>query len=160
MKKDTIKKMVCAASIVGIALFTMGCDDDEHRHARRPHHYPPPPPQHQPRHTPPPKHDGRKPPPKHDDKKPHKRSAVIDMAGEYKATALNDAVTSKGATYSIDIIEDNKELYLILPTGAEYPISVEEGKLSVAGGEISEEAGGNFVYKDKMGGMWLVEKTE
>lgn len=168
MRKDTIRKILCAASILAIAAFTAGCDDgdDNRRHAHR-HNPPPPPPHHRPHHddrahrpAPPPRHDTRRPHRDPNHRPPHERRAFSDMEGEYKATALNNIVAAKGSSYYIDITEDNDALYLTLPNGAEYPITVQGEKMSVGGGEISKQASGNFVYKDKFGGMWLVEKAK
>ena len=82
------------------------------------------------------------------------------MVGEYSAVALNNAATPKGTTVYVDIFEDdNDELYLELPNGSSYPISFNGNSGEVAGGTISKSTG-SFVYKDKKGGMWLVEKVD
>ena len=150
MQKNMVKKILCVSSILAIAAFTAGCDDDssDRRHAHR--------------HNPPPHHRHH-----HHDRDNHRdhhhkprREKCSNLVGEYSATALNDASASKGSTYSVDIFEDESgELYLGLPNGSDYPISFENGAGEVAGGSITEQADGNFVYKDKLGGMWLVEKN-
>jgi len=149
MQKNMVKKILCAVSILAIAAFTAGCDDDssDRRHAHRHHHNPPP--HHRPH------HQDRD----HRHHKPH-REKCSNLVGEYSATALNDASASKGSTYNVDIFEDEGgKLYLGLPDGSDYPISIENGAGEVAGGTITQQADGNFVYKDKLGGMWLVEKN-
>lgn len=177
MLNANVKRIICIGMISMVSLVTAGCDDDgdNHRkkrppqHAHHDHHsdhrydrnrkQPPPPP------PPPPRYKDNV----RDDKRPekhpneHKRPPArrSSMVGVYSALALNDVSVRKGTSYYVDIFEDESgELFLGLPNGKDYQISFDNGVGAVAGGTILEQDNGKFIYTDKKGGSWLIEKRE
>ncbi|MBR3723185.1 MAG: hypothetical protein IKN12_10570 [Selenomonadaceae bacterium] len=174
MTRKTVKKLLAVSMILTVSMFTAGCDDDDDNDRKRPHkhahndhrdyrNHDRDRDSHKNQHR-----DDHKNTNQRDDKRPHKPKPHhrSNMVGEYSAVAINNAVTPKGTTVYVDIFEDdNDDLYLELPNGSSYPISFDGNSGEVAGGAISKSAysaktDGSFVYKDKKGGMWLVEKID
>lgn len=168
------RKLAGALAIFALCGLTVGCDDDNHDHRRR--------------HTE--RHDERRdhrPPPEHRRDEHHRRDRRNDnresnrqgnrneerrrddhrrrqhtaLVGFYRARALNDAVTAKGTTVPVEVVQTEAgSLVLVLPTGQEYPIRFDAatGTGAIAGGNISLREDGLFLFEDARHGVWLIER--
>ena len=91
----------------------------------------------------------------------YRRRPASAFVGAYSARALNDVVVAKGNTFPLDVVQTGTDsLALILPSGKQYPIRLDEetGAGVIAGGSLSQREDGLFVYEDAKGGLWLIEK--
>ena len=178
----TKKRLAGALAVLSLSLLTLGCDDD---HDRDRHHRPT---RHteqrdHERHD----HDRHRDRDHHqngenrdhrgdrqnhrdhdrnrrndrDDNNQYRRRHSSAFVGAYSARALNDAVTAKGTTFYLDVVQnEDASLALVLPSGKQYPIrfDAETGTGAVAGGSLSLREDGIFLYQDAKGGLWLIER--